>query len=395
MTDTRFITRVVLKNYRSIAHCDVSLKPLTYLVGPNGSGKSNFLDALRLVSDALNTTLDHALRDRNGIQEVRRRSTGHPRNLEIKLFFRDRSEGAGRYSFEIAAKPQGGFEVRREECVVNGFFDTSASYKIERGSVVQSSIQNPPATADDRLYLVNMSGLPEFRRIYENLSHMGFYNLNPESIRDLQSPDTGDLLLRDGGNIASVVRQLEQYPDLKSRIEEFLSRVVPGVESVAYKTIGPKETLEFRQQIQGARDPWRFLAANMSDGTLRALGIIIALFQARKDQDLRIPLVGIEEPESALHPAAAGVLRGALNEAAQTTQIVVTSHSPDLLDDPDLDEGAILAVSAEKGSTTIGRLDQAGRETIREKLMTAGELLRLGQLVPGEDQSVLPESDED
>ena len=67
MSDPTLITRVVLKNYKSIARCDVRLRPLMFLVGPNGSGKSNFLDALRFVSDALNTSLDHALRDRGGI----------------------------------------------------------------------------------------------------------------------------------------------------------------------------------------------------------------------------------------------------------------------------------------------------------------------------------------
>jgi recombinational DNA repair ATPase RecF len=41
--DSTFITRVVLPNYRNIAHCDVRLGPLNFLVGPNGSGKSSFL----------------------------------------------------------------------------------------------------------------------------------------------------------------------------------------------------------------------------------------------------------------------------------------------------------------------------------------------------------------
>ncbi|HEX2095507.1 MAG TPA: AAA family ATPase [Longimicrobiaceae bacterium] len=69
---TRFIERVILRNYKSIAACDVTLSKLTYLVGPNGSGKSNFLDALRFVTDSLQSSLDHALRDRGGS----RRSVG-------------------------------------------------------------------------------------------------------------------------------------------------------------------------------------------------------------------------------------------------------------------------------------------------------------------------------
>jgi len=46
---------------------------LTFLVGPNGSGKSNFLDALRLVADALNTTLEQALRERKPVSWPARR----------------------------------------------------------------------------------------------------------------------------------------------------------------------------------------------------------------------------------------------------------------------------------------------------------------------------------
>ncbi|MCU0769375.1 MAG: AAA family ATPase, partial [Burkholderiaceae bacterium] len=69
---------MLLRNYRSIGLCDVELRSLTYLVGVNGSGKSNFLDALHLVRDALNGSLDNALNERGGLSEVRRRSSGHP-----------------------------------------------------------------------------------------------------------------------------------------------------------------------------------------------------------------------------------------------------------------------------------------------------------------------------
>lgn len=60
------LTRVRLTNYKSIATADVSLGNLLLLVGPNGSGKSNFLDALRLTSESLQTSLDQALRERGG-----------------------------------------------------------------------------------------------------------------------------------------------------------------------------------------------------------------------------------------------------------------------------------------------------------------------------------------
>src|SRR5271154_7071602 len=80
-----FIRQVTIRNYKSIAACKVKLGPLMFLVGANGSGKSNFLDAIRFVADALRTSLDHALRERGSIKEVRRRSGGHPNHFAVRL----------------------------------------------------------------------------------------------------------------------------------------------------------------------------------------------------------------------------------------------------------------------------------------------------------------------
>jgi predicted ATPase len=120
----------------------------------------------------------------------------------------------------------------------------------------------------------------------------------------------------------------------------------------------------------------------MSDGTLRALGVLVSLFQSGSTSRHRVPFVGIEEPEVALHPAAAGVLLDSLREASEHVQIAVTSHSPDLLDDESLATECILAVHAEQGSTRIAPLNEAGRTALRDRLYTAGELLRLNQLAP-------------
>jgi hypothetical protein len=87
VTDPPFLTRVVLHNYKSIAACDVRLGSLTFLVGPNGSGKSNFLDALHFVADALRTTLEHAIRKRGGINEVRYRSANRASYISMRLEF--------------------------------------------------------------------------------------------------------------------------------------------------------------------------------------------------------------------------------------------------------------------------------------------------------------------
>ena len=211
MSNSTFVTRVRLSNYKSIATCDVRLYPLMFLVGPNGAGKSNFLDALHFVADALRVSLDHALRDRGGINEVRRRSTGHPTHFRIHLDFKLGSGATGDYSFRVRAKSGGGIDVQEEACRVLDLEPTSlgrgAYFRVQKGEVT-SSIKSPPPAAADRLYLVNVSGLPEFRLVYEELSRMGFYNLNPDRMSDLQLPDPGELLKRDGSNLASVFDQL-------------------------------------------------------------------------------------------------------------------------------------------------------------------------------------------
>ena len=387
--DPRTVTRVALHNYKSIAACDVELTPLTVLVGPNGSGKSNFLDALRLATQALQFSLDHALHERGGINEVCGGNPGHPKHFGIRLDLR-LPDATGWYAFEIGARASSRYAVLREECVVqHGDPGERQFFQIGDGRLLSASIPHPPTTGgSDRLYLQSASGFRAFRLIYDMLAGMGFYNLKPERIRDLQSPDRGNLLKRDGSNIASVLANLEsRSPEAAMRVGQYLSKVVPGTVGVASKTVGPKLTLEFYQQARGDSNPWRFLANNVSEGTLRVVGVLVALHQGIGMESGNARLVGIEEPESTLHPAAAGVLADVLREASERVQVVVTSHSADLLDREIISSDSILAVFPEGGETKVARLDAAGRTVFREGLFTAGEMLRMNQLTPDPKQA--------
>ena len=132
------------------------------LVGPNGSGKSNFLDALRFIADSLRFSIDHALRDRGGINEVRRRSGGHPTHFGIRVQF-NLEDSWGYYAFRVGAKAGGGYEVQEEECFVLQGGSAAHYYNVKNGRVARSTLSPPPAAAADRLYLVNVSGVDAFR----------------------------------------------------------------------------------------------------------------------------------------------------------------------------------------------------------------------------------------
>lgn len=378
-----FLRRVRIRNYKSIGICALSLRPLTVLVGRNGSGKSNFLDALQFVADSLRHSLDLAIQSRGGIVDVRRRSTGHPRNFAVEVEISLPGYRFGRYGFEIGARRDGGFAVKFERLqIFDGGGHTTASFLREGAHLTDASVERMPPILEDRLYLVNAAGLPEFRPVYDALLAMGFYNLNPESIKELQSPDAGDLLRPDGGNLASVVARLSaERPEAMERIRAYLTSIIPEITRLDRVALGPKETLQFWQRVEGAEHPWRFYASSMSDGTLRALGALVAVMQVTRGMH-PVRLVGIEEPETALHPAAAGALVDALREASTQTQIVVTSHSSDLLDQIELDQDGLLVVVAPEGTTHIGPADEASLEAVRRHLYSPGELLRMDQLRP-------------
>lgn len=383
------LERVIIRNYKSIGYCDLSLGALTILVGRNGAGKSNFLDALKFVLDGLDTSLDHAIKQRGGLDSVRRKSTGHPRNFAIELSLLLPDYYKAIYGFEISAAGRGVFAVKTERLRIRTFSgNEAASYSVSGGELESHSAELMPPVTHDRLYLVTAASLPEFRPVYDALRAMGFYNLNPDEMKKLQSPDAGELLHRDGGNIASVIARLAMHEkSALRRVKQYLHTIVPSVTDFERIPVGPSETLQFRQPVKGADHDWRFYAQNMSDGTLRALGALVAVHQ-RVNGSIPTNLIGIEEPETALHPAASGALMDALSEAAEDTQVIVTSHSPELLDAEEIHANNILVAESYEGQTHITELDDASHNAIQRHLYSAGELLRMDQLEPKREKIV-------
>jgi predicted ATPase len=168
-------------------------------------------------------------------------------------------------------------------------------------------------------------------------------------------------------------------PVSKARIDAYLGAIVPDATGVEARRVGGYMTVALKSGIDGA--DYEFSSISMSDGTIRAVAVLAALFQP-ESLNGQLPLVGIEEPETALHPAAAGVLFDALTEASERVQVIATSQSPDLLDREELDPSAVRVVTMRDGLTVIGEVDDVSREIAAQKLYTLGELMRGNQLVP-------------
>jgi hypothetical protein len=231
--------------------------------------------------------------------------------------------GRATYAFEIGALSDGRYRVQREVCRVDAQGDAGdepAVYDARDGHWETAYLDLRPALAPDRLALPLMSAHPVFRPVYDFVTHMGFYNLSPDTIRNLQDPDPAQVLKRRGENLTSLLDTLEQA--VRDRIAETLAVIAPGLKGVKVKQLANKQTLEFRMEVAEGKEPWRFPAGGMSDGTLRALGVLVALYQgAGATRD--VPVVAIEEPEATIHPAALAALAGAALEAANHSQVVL------------------------------------------------------------------------
>ena len=224
---------------------------------------------------------------------------------------------------------------------------------------------------------------------------MQFYHIQPEMIRGLHNPQDGSVLKLHGENLGNVIARLQaEQPENKARILRYLQSIVPEIHDVTLEKFRSWENLAFwmkrdeglsSEVLSGIIAKERlgpiatFTAQDMSDGSLRALAILCALFQASARHPLT--LIAIEEPETGLHPAACAVLREAILEASRTAQIIVTSHSQELLNDDNIEPDTLLVVELRQGASRIATIDQASREMLQEKLFYAGELLGMKQLV--------------
>lgn len=371
------ISRVCLRNYKSIRDCDVPLGPITFLVGPNGAGKSNFVEALRFLSYGLSSSLEQALDNRSGFRSIVHRGADRASKVSFEVFFRLGNE-TGNYLVELGALQDGPVTVTREECSIQSARG-SEWFKVRSG-VVTSNQGLTPAASEEKLYLVNASGLAAFEPVYRALSGIAVYNPVADEIRGFKSEKGYRNLDRTGSALAETIFKLKNLdPERLERVIEYLRRINNGVLDVDAVSVDANYNLRFElDRGSGIRE--EFPTQNISDGTLRALAVLVALFQ--KSDRYPLSLIGLEEPEAGLHPAAASVLFDSLIEGSHFSQVVVTSHSPDLLDREDIPENSLKAVIMCEGRTIIGGVDEAGIAALRERLYTAGELMRMDQLRP-------------
>jgi predicted ATPase len=164
--------------------------------------------------------------------------------------------------------------------------------------------------------------------LYRFFADASFHTIYPDSLREPQKPGNDYPLDERGQNLASVLRSLQRNPDTYGVLNDSLGRVVEGVSSYSVRPIGGFLVTRLQHaSAEGGRRGPAFDLSQESDGTLRMLGILAALYQ-----EPARALLTIEEPELTIHPGALGVLCDVIQEASARSQVIITTHSPDLID---------------------------------------------------------------
>lgn len=387
------LLRIEIVNFRSIAETALDLDDLTVLVGGNGAGKSNVVDAFRFVSESLTLGLYTALERRGGIKAVRHRiagTGGYPRAISLLVRIGFERGFEGEYSFRISSGAGGAYSVAEERVrMFTSEGHAFAEMHLQKGrfrkdptldlsdfgaedsptELASIFIQGTPDLSAELLALPLVGGMPGVRSLLLALRMMRTYAIAPDTLREPQDPDEGSVLRADGRNASSVWRGL----DASSRAEliDLLSYAVPGITEIRSARYGKKRGLEFTQVT--AHGPNRFEAHQMSDGTLRLFGILLALLQPSASV-----VLAIEEPEVSIHLGALSALISVVEGQAELDRIVLTTHSAELMDLVPVD--ALRLVSSRGGSTVVEEVAEHSKSAVREELLSPGALFRAGGL---------------
>ncbi len=373
-----------LKDYRSYQSCLVDFDRATVLVGPNGAGKSNLIDALHFLSDAVNLGLDSAMTGRGGITAIRRRiPRGRPPDVEIEITVQ-LSKHVARYSLTIESLAHGDWQLKSERLEV--FPDEpgggpTVHYKRDRNRLSAHS-GGAELPTDDMSHLLGMvsgsqalllsafSAQEPVGELYSFLRDMSFYSIFPDTLREPQKPLSSYPLDEHGGNLNSVIRTMRdrKRPEV-GRIRSALTDMAPGVKNFKITQTGGYFTAFLSSELNEG-EAW-FDASQCSDGTLRILGILVALHQYPPRS-----FVAVEEPELTVHPGVLSALAEELLEASQRSQVLISTHSPDLISR--LPVESLRVVEGSASGSSIRPVSGQQLQAVNDLLFSSGDLLRLG-----------------
>lgn len=365
-----FITRIRLENWRNFREVDVPLQQRTFIVGPNASGKSNLLDAVRFLRDVANVGLQQALDLRGGISKVRALAGRQEPGLTLDVSIGEASNAPPTWRYRLA--------IRREPAGRHRTLITDERVWDSDGVCI---LTRPTKDDSEDSELLTQTALEQvvanraFRDVATFLQSVEYLHLVPQMIRygeeTRASGPNGDPFGRGFLERIADTPTKTQQNRLK-KIGKQLHRVLPQFDD----SLSIERDTRGQPHLEARFLHWRSRGARQredqfSDGTLRLIGLLWALMDAKG------PLL-LEEPELSLQADVVGGLAGmfARVNGARTRQVLVTTHSWDLVGDEGIAPEEVLTVEpSSNGSTIRSGAEDVSAVAIAEAGGSAGEIL--------------------
>lgn len=336
VSDALRLTEIAVSGYRPFASLSAAFGDLTVIIGANASGKSSLFDFLHLVSFAVQAPLPPEIDPRSLGRTLFH--AGMPQRLSFML---DAAGGNGsnlRYQVEIQG-PVGSVKVASE--VLSSIASPEAEPEVlldlrfGKGSVREASSPEssripwtapPNELALRRVLDPRLSMISSFQGFLASFRFYPGFDISPDAaLRRPTHTDEAPILAENGANLSAVLHaMLLEHREAWQELELYLQAAIPGFESIGVKTRGGKGMVVTTWRERGV--PEELTLADLSDGTVRLLCWLTLALSPNLP-----PVICIDEPEIGLHPRVLPILAGAFKQAAARSQLIVATHSPQLL----------------------------------------------------------------
>ncbi|MCC6559684.1 MAG: ATP-binding protein [Polyangiaceae bacterium] len=324
----------------------MSLEPINLLVGPAGAGKSNVFRALVLLQNSIHRELAELFPPGLGeFHWVRSRWAGQTDPIAFEVDLHEIEEFPGvvfRYHLSIADSPAGLYVLAETLQRKSGeedwqwvFQRQSQTRPMHMGEFGEVSAYEPSILQKSRRGKVAAPAAPNVRMaraVGRALSSIGYYHLEVSELKSLGTGQETDRIDYYGGRLPDFLACLKSTPEHASAYEAIhggLLELLPDVDSILVTQVGP-DRQGLALSFKGHRG--YITARDLSDGTVLTLGLLAILHGPK-----RPALLCIEEPETGLHPRRLRWLFDRLiglaypEDGTPRTQVILTTHSPDLM----------------------------------------------------------------
>ena len=353
------LTHFAAANWCNFAHIEFDMSSRVFIVGPNSSGKSNLLGVLRFLSDIARYGLVAATEDLGGLD--RYVHSGADSASFVATF--DDAGSSVEYVLKLQRSASDGEGLTREgganeasTLLPEDPLSGNPSWRVL--SVRETVIVNDR----DELEGEN-DGQSKLRQV---LAGIRYIHPNPKKMlerADRYDPDHGTGFFQYAGRFSD--QQLNAALD---RIRPIMAAAVPEVPNLSYLRMGLGTEVVFYSDIpeRGARGVYSH--EQFSEGTLRLLGMLFGLATLPRTTSI----VLIEEPEAFLQASVVRSMSSFLAEVAMThdVQMVISTHSPELIDSELVLPSQVLVLCPEDGETVGELLSQSNDPRIRAVIST-------------------------